>query len=71
MYSVMVDSVLEGIQHYSRTLSVHKVYTLWFHQCLLNTDTYRFCCLVYQQNQILINEIKVIFFGQTVINTSI
>nr|XP_011448539.2 uncharacterized protein C20orf194 isoform X2 [Crassostrea gigas] len=24
MYSIMVDSVLEGIQHYSRTLSVHK-----------------------------------------------
>ena len=25
LYSVMVDSVLAGIKHYSQTLSVHKV----------------------------------------------
>lgn len=48
MYSIMVDSVLEGIQHYSRTLSVHKVYTLCFHHndCLLNTSFHRFHCWV-------------------------
>lgn len=44
MYSIMVDSVLEGIQHYSRTLSVHKVHTLWYYHGLLNTDFYGFCC---------------------------
>lgn len=44
MYSIMVDSVLEGIQHYSRTLSVHKVHTLWFHHCLLNTYFQGFHC---------------------------
>lgn len=46
MYSIMVDSVLEGIQHYSRTLSVHKVHTLWFHHCLLNTYFHGFHCWV-------------------------
>lgn len=48
MYSIMVDSVLEGIQHYSRTLSVHKVYTLCFHHndCLLNTSFHGFNCWV-------------------------
>lgn len=48
MYSIMVDSVLEGIQHYSRTLSVHKVYTLCFHHndCLLNTSFHGFHCWV-------------------------